>query len=200
MRKYRMLPLVATANQQHWPLKSSFSPYMNTKCKLPHNLIEYIESFCTFLHGYACVKLTVVAFLYDDENCHSGCNSLDQVPEPQGNECVIEAQLGGNSLTAVQLKRELFLEASRRDPPGLYSSLAALIWISVSAAIWSFWVTSSAVCLVLPRTTIRLSSSTSEPCQETVNWRSTFALQGFFLCISSGWNEQECSCSEIPQN
>lgn len=70
-------------------------------------------------------------------------------------------------MKAVKLKLELFLQASRRDPPGLYSSLAALIWISVSAAIWSFWVTSSAVCLVLPRTTIRLSSSTSEPCQKT---------------------------------
>lgn len=66
-----------------------------------------------------------------------------------------------------KLKCELCLEASRRDPPGRYSSLAALIWISVSAAIWSFWVTSSAVCLVLPRTRIRLSSSTSEPCQQT---------------------------------
>lgn len=81
--------------------------------------------------------------------------------------CVIKDQLGGNSLKAVNLKLEPFLQASCHDPPGLYSSLAALIWISVSAAIWSFWVTSSAVCLVLPRTTIRLSSSTSEPCQET---------------------------------
>lgn len=106
--------------------------------------------------------------------------------------------LEGSSLEAVKLILEPFLQASCQDPPGLYSSLAALIWISVSAAIWSFWVTSSAVCLVLPRTTIRLSSSTSEPCQENiVTGGSSFDLQEFFPCIYSRRNKQECSFNTV---
>lgn len=42
-------------------------------------------------------------------------------------------------------------------------------------------MTSSAVCLVLPRTTIRLSSSTSEPCQETVTGGQALILRDSFF-------------------
>ena len=51
---------------------------------------------------------------------------------------------------------------------GLYSSRALLILISVSAAIWSFWLTSRAVVLVTLSTLIRSSSSTREPCLNTM--------------------------------
>lgn len=88
-----MLPLVATANQQ--------SIISNT-------LMKYIESFCTFLHVYAHMKQTVLGIFLMTKNCPPGGNSLDQLPEPQVNVCVIKAQLGGNSLTAVELKHECF--------------------------------------------------------------------------------------------
>lgn len=88
-----MLPLVATANQQ--------SIISNT-------LMKYIESFCTFLHVYARMKQTVLGIFLMTKNCPPGGNSLDQLPEPQVNVCVIKAQLGGNSLTAVKLKHECF--------------------------------------------------------------------------------------------
>lgn len=87
--------------------------------------------------------------------------------------CVIEPELGRHTLQHPRVNYQKFcLWASCHDLPGRYSSLAALIWISVSAAICSFWVTSSAVRLVLPRTRIRLSSSTSEPYKETYFWVS----------------------------
>ncbi len=50
--------------------------------------------------------------------------------------------------------------------PGLNSSLASLILISVSAATISFSVTSAAVSLVTANTDIRDSSSTREPCKK----------------------------------
>lgn len=69
-------------------------------------------------------------------------------------------------MTNCPQKEKTSTKKSCCDQPGRYSSLAALIWTSVSAAICSFWLTSSAVRLVLPRTTIRVSSSTSDPCKE----------------------------------
>lgn len=160
MRKYRMLPLVATANQQ----------------SIISNTLE-IYRIVSYIPTCICTNEADCSSIYDDENCRPGGNSLNQLPEPQVNVCVIKAQLGDGS----KIKAWVFLDASRSDPPGLYSSLAALIWISVSAAIWSFWVTSSAVCLVLPRTTIRLSSSTSEPCQETVTGGQALIFRDSFF-------------------
>lgn len=75
-----MLPLVATANQQ--------SIISNTI----HRMVLYIPT-CICTHEADCSSI-----FYDDENCPPGGNSLDQLPEPQVNVCVIKAQLGGNSL------------------------------------------------------------------------------------------------------
>lgn len=50
-----------------------------------------------------------------------------------------------------------------RVAAGRYSSWAELIFTSVSAATDNFTATSAAVCLVVCRTPIKDSSSTSEP-------------------------------------
>ena len=63
-----------------------------------------------------------------------------------------------NDISVMRKYRMLPLVAT-----GRYSSRALLILISVSAAICSFWLTSSAVVLVTLSTLIRSSSSTREP-------------------------------------
>lgn len=80
----------------------------------------------------------------------------------------------------VSQKKIIKGKTSSKPPPGLYSSRAALIWISVSAAIWSFCVTSSAVRFVFPSTVMRLSSSTREPCV-LVSLKSKLSSSSFIL-------------------
>lgn len=57
-----------------------------------------------------------------------------------------------------------------RVAAGRNSSWAMLILISVSAATWSFSLTSAAVCLVVRRTPMRDSSSTNEPKNQREKW------------------------------
>lgn len=132
---------------------------LNKLCLLWHLLHRLTWSQSVFTVGFGskifsfhslswitCWKWIIFIWLKLDWKCQAHYNQPETITPP--NKC------------------KFCVGASWHDLPGRYSSLAALIWISVSAAICSFWVTSSAVRLVLPRTRIRLSSSTSEPYKE----------------------------------
>ena len=66
---------------------------------------------------------------------------------------------------------------------GRYSSRAVLILISVSAAVCNFWLTSTAVTLVMFSTLIRSSSSTREPCVDVRRYSRLSSNSFIFLLL-----------------
>lgn len=159
IRKYRMLPLVATGITQG-----------NTKAQIPTK--QAISFMRTFLNRFLkeCSVNCSLYFYIKTNMSHILCEY-----KAQGLIVTASSELKAEHLCNWRLtdtlqaylekhtKKEGTLFLNHFHLPGRYSSLAALIWISVSAAICNFWVTSSAVHFVLLRTRIRLSSSTKEP-------------------------------------